>query len=135
MNDIRLTFVAKAGAPERYVVHQGVINGIDTSLFAEGATFIGSDETRAAGIYGMEWLSGQLHITLGQMAANSGIAWAARGGNPINAADYDPDARYVQATNPHAVALLESGQAEYWRDPATGAWTVRMIDTPEEPDE
>ena len=75
----------------------------------------------------MYWQEGELHVVLAQPTQTTGIPWAARDTGWIDAATYAPEARYVAATNPHALELLGSGQAEYWRDPATGAWTVRLI--------
>lgn len=134
---MKLKFLAGAG-PASYQVSGTVINGIDFSAFIEGSKFVGNEETRAAHIYGAEWVNGELVVTLAQPTANYEMPvyshdWAE--GEPIDAAEYDPQGRYVQATNPQALELLESGKAEYWRDPDTGAWTVRMIETAEEPAE
>jgi len=131
---MKLKFLPGAG-PVSYQVSGTVINSIDFSLFIEGAKFIGNEETRAAHIYGAEWVNGELLVTLAQPTANYEMPvyshdWTA--GEPIDATQYDPQGRYVQATNPQALDLLESGKAEYARDPETGAWTVRMIETAEE---
>lgn len=129
---MKLKFLAKHSAPMAYTVNGGVINGIDVSPFTEGAQFVGDDQTRAAGIFDMFWQEGELHVVLAQPSQSTDVAWGARDAGWIGAADYDPEARYVQATNPQALDLLESGKAEYARDPETGAWTVRMIETAEE---
>ncbi len=131
---MKFKFLAGAG-PAYYAIAGSIINGIDFTEFVEGSVFVGDEETREAGIFGAEWVNGELLVTLAQPTANYEIPayshdWAA--GEPIDAAEYDPRGRYVQATNPQAIKLLESGDAEYWRDPTTGAWTVRMIQTAEE---
>lgn len=131
---MKLLFLAGAG-PASYEVSGAVIDGIDFSVFTEGSKFVGNEETRAAHIYGAEWVNGELLVTLAQPTDNYQMPvyshdWTE--GEPIDAAEYDPQGRYVQATNPQAIELLESGQAEYWRDPESGAWTVRMIETAEE---
>ncbi len=132
---MKLKFLAGAG-PASYQVDGTAINGIDFSLFTEGAKFVGSEETQASYIYGAEWVDGQLVVTLAQPTDNYEMPvyshdWAS--GEPIDAVEYDPQGRYVRATNPHVAELLDSGQAEYARDPETGAWTVRPIETAEEP--
>ncbi len=128
---MQLKFLAGVG-PTEYAINGTLINGLDVSPFTEGAQFVGDDQTRAAGIFDMFWQEGELHVVLAQPTQTTGIAWGAREAGWVDAAAYDPQARYVQATNPHALALLESGQAEYWRDPESGAWTVRRIDAPEQ---
>jgi hypothetical protein len=127
---MKIKFKALYDAPAVYSVSGSVINGIDTSLFTEGAVFKGNEETKNAGIYGMEWVGGELLITLGQITkayqfpVNS-HNWAES--DWIDAVNYDPSQCYVKATNPHAVELLTSGQAEYFQD-TDGKWTVRMIE-------
>lgn len=128
---MQLKFLAGVG-PAEYDINGTLINGLDVSPFTEGAQFVGDDQTRAAGIFDMFWREGELHVVLAQPTQTTGIAWGARDAGWIDAAAYDPQARYVQATNPQALALLESGQAEYARDPDSGAWTVRMIEAPEQ---
>lgn len=128
---MQLKFLAGLG-PAEYAINGAVINGLDVSPFTEGAQFVGDDQTRAAGIFDMFWQEGELHVLLAQPTQTTGIAWGAREAGWIDAATYDPQARYVQATNPQALALLDSGQAEYARDPDSGAWTVRMIEAPEQ---
>ncbi|WP_445012168.1 hypothetical protein [Vreelandella stevensii] len=128
---MKLSFLAGAG-PAEHAINGAVINGLDVSPFTEGSQFVGDDQTRAAGIFDMFWQEGKLHVLLAQPTQTTGIAWGARDAGWIDADAYDPQARYVQATNPQALALLESGKAEYARDPVTGAWTVRMIATPEQ---
>lgn len=131
---MRLRFLAGAG-PASYSIDGAKINGVDFSLFVNGSTFVGNGETDSAYIYGACWEDGVLMITLAQPVADylvnspsndwTGTGW-------IEATDYEPNGRYVKATNPQVIALLDSGQAEYWRDPATGAWTVRMIEAPDQ---
>ncbi len=123
---MQLKFLAGAG-PAQYIIHDAMINGIDVSPFTEGAQFVGNDQTKAAGIFDMFWQEGELHVLLAQPTETTGVPWGARDTGWIDAATYAPEARYVAATNPQAVTLIESGQAEYWRDPTTGAWTVRLI--------
>jgi hypothetical protein len=128
--DMKIKFLAKGIAPDFYTISGSVINGIDTAPFTEDAAFIGNEETKNAGIYGMEWVGGELLITLGQITkayqfpVNS-HDWAES--DWIDAVNYDPSQCYVKATNPQAVELLDSGQAEYFQD-TDGAWTVRMIE-------
>ncbi|RUR34465.1 hypothetical protein [Vreelandella nanhaiensis] len=128
---MRLKFLAGAG-PASYNIEGSMIEGIDTSLFVEGAQFVGNEQTHAAGIFDMFWKGGERHVVLAQPTKTSDMPWAARDAGWINAADYDPQARYVAATNPQALALLESGKAEYWRDSVDGAWTVRAIEMVEQ---
>ncbi|NYT74257.1 hypothetical protein HZU72_17745 [Halomonas sp. QX-2] len=130
---MKLLFLAKSKAPTSYNVNGPLINNIDTGLFVEGSQFIGSEETRDAGIYDMFWRDGDQHIVLGQPTKTTDTPWSAREGEWIDATDYDPSQRYIVATNHHALALIESGAAEYWQDPSDGKWTVRMIETEEEP--
>lgn len=123
---MQLKFLAGVG-PAEYAINGALINGIDVSTFTEGAKFIGNDQTWSAGIFDMFWHEGELHVVLMQPTQTTGLPWAARDSGWIDATTYIPEARYVAATNPQAVELIESGQAEYWRDPTTGAWTVRLI--------
>lgn len=123
---MKLKFLAGVG-PAEYAINGAVINGLDVSPFTEGAQFVGDDQTRAAGIFDMFFREGELHVVLAQPTDTTGVPWGARDTGWIDAATYAPEARYVEATNSQAVELIESGQAEYWRDPTTGAWTVRLI--------
>lgn len=131
---MKIKFLAKGFAPKSYDINGETINGIDVSLFPQGGTFVGNDVTLAAGIYGVHWDNGVLHVTLGQMTNAYQFPVAShdwREGEWIDAADYDPAACYVKATNPQALVLLESGKAEHFQD-ADGKWTVRMIDAEEQ---
>lgn len=126
---MKIRFLAGAG-PSSYEISGSVINSIDTFLFPEGASFKGNEETKSAGIYEMEWVGGILHVTLGQMTkayqvSASSHDWAES--DWIDAINYDPSQCYVKATNPQAVALLNSGAAEYFQD-TDGKWSVRMIE-------
>tara|TARA_B100000929_G_scaffold205405_1_gene163575 strand:- start:4405 stop:4809 length:405 start_codon:yes stop_codon:yes gene_type:complete len=123
---MQLKFLAGLG-PAEYTINGQVINGVDVSAFKAGAQFIGNEQTKEAGIYGVFWRADELHVVLAQPTDTTGVPWGARDTGWIDAATYTPEARYVAATNPQAVELIESGQAEYWRDPTTGAWTVRLI--------
>jgi len=123
---MKIKFLAGAG-PSEYAISGTFVNGLDVSPFIEGAQFVGDDQTRAAGIFDMFWREGDLHVVLAQPTLTIGLPWGARDTGWIDSATYDPQSRYVAATNPNALQLLGSGQAEYWRDPATGAWTVRLI--------
>tara|TARA_R110001583_G_scaffold18501_3_gene73541 strand:- start:3782 stop:4177 length:396 start_codon:yes stop_codon:yes gene_type:complete len=129
---MKLKFLAGAGLAS-YNIQDGVIEGVNTESFVEGSKFLGNEETKAAGIFDMFWRDGVKHVVLAQPTKTTDIPWAAREGEWIDANDYDPLQRYVVATNPRALALLASGEAEYWRDPEDGAWTVRCIDTEQEP--
>jgi hypothetical protein len=124
---MKIKFLARDKSPRFYSISGSVINGIDTALFPEGATFIGATETDDAGVYGMEWVGGILHVTLGQMTKMVEFPIAAREGDWIDAADYDPAHCYVKAASPLAVELLDSGQAEYFQD-TDGKWSVRTIE-------
>ena len=123
---MKLKFLAVARLVS-YEIQGSVINGIDTSLFTQGAKFVGNDQTRAAGVIDMFWVEQELHIVLAQPTWTSDLPWAARDAGWVDASTYDPEARYVEATNPQAIEQIESGRAEYWRDPYTGKWTVRLI--------
>ncbi|RUR51535.1 hypothetical protein [Vreelandella populi] len=129
---MKLTFLAKSLAPTAYDISGSVISGIDTSLFVEGSQFTGNEDTGTAGIFDMFWEEGELHIVLAQPVKTIDLPWSARASGWIDAGDYDPHARYVVATNPQALALLEDDQAEYWKDPTDGKWSVRMIETEEQ---
>jgi|TARA_R110001583_G_scaffold192029_1_gene358058 hypothetical protein len=129
---MKLLFLAKSKAPTSYNISGPVINNIDTGLFVEGSKFVENEETREAGIYDMYWRDGVRYVVLAQPAKTTGIPWAAREGEWIDATDYSPSQRYVVSTNHHALALLENGAAEYWQDMADGKWTVRMIETEEQ---
>lgn len=133
---MKLKFLAKGFVPADYSISGSIINGIDTSLFTEGSIFTGSHETQAAGIYSMQWIGGELHVMLGQKTCGYQIPGCCsdwREGDWIDVGDYDPDACYVVATDPKAAAMLASGEAEYWRDPADGKWTVRYVEVEQEP--
>ncbi|BCB62249.1 hypothetical protein HaloA020_29500 [Halomonas sp. A020] len=123
---MKLKFLAGAG-PASYAISGLVVNGFDLSPFSEGAQFVGNDQTRASGIFDMTWSESELHVVLAQPTQTGDIPWGARAAGWFDAATYDPEARYVEATNSQAIELIESGKAEYWRDPTTGAWTVRLI--------
>ncbi|MCE7520314.1 hypothetical protein LZG37_19430 [Halomonas titanicae] len=130
---MKLKFLAGAG-PVFYEINGSVINGIDTSLFAEGDTFTGSDETDAAGIFSMQWLNGELHVTLAQMTKAYQVTVSShdwREGGWIDATDYDPTTCYVVAARPKARVLIDSGHAEYFQD-NDGCWTVRMVENQEQ---
>ncbi|RUR43382.1 hypothetical protein [Vreelandella populi] len=131
---MKIKFLAKGTAPNSYDISGRIINGIDVSLFPARATFTGNEETQAAGIYGMQWVDGVLHVSLGQMTKAYQFPvyshdWEE--GNWIDATDYDRSKCYVKATNPQAVALLDGDQAEYFRD-NDGKWSVRMTETEEQ---
>lgn len=127
---MKLKFLAGSGFTA-YDIAGDVINGIDVSPFIEGSTFQGNEETKAAGIFDMFWQAGELHIVLAQATSTTGLSWAPREGEWIDAIAYDPSARYVVATNPQALALLQGGEAEYFQD-TDGKWSVRMIESVEE---
>lgn len=127
---MKLKFLAGAG-PEFYNIQGSVINGIDFSEFVEGSVFVGNEETQDVGIFGAEWIDGVLHVTLAQRTQTTQFAWGARETGWIDAEGYDPEGRYVQAINPHAVALIEKGEAEYKRL-ENGTWTVVYVENIEE---
>lgn len=133
---MKIKFLAKGAAPDFYSISGAVINGIDTSLFTEGSIFIGDAETQSAGVYNIEMIGGEIHAALGQTVKAYQIPgrcsdwWE---GDWIDVADYDSDACYVVATDPEVAAMLASGAAEYWRDPADGKWTVRLVEVEQEP--
>lgn len=128
---MKLQFLAKSLAPTVYDISGSVINGIDTRLFVEGSQFMGNEDTGAAGIFNMFWDGGELHVVLAQPTKTLDVPWSARASDGVDSQTYDPAARYVEATNPQALALIDEGQAAYWRDPEDGAWTVRMNDVKE----
>lgn len=113
-----------------YVINGSVINGIDVALFPEGATFTGDETTAAAGIYNVERINGELHVTLGQRGllyecapTNRSHDWLGTG-EWIDAADYNPESCYIVATS------APEG-AEYLRRP--DGWTVVLPEPEEEP--
>lgn len=128
---MKLKFKAKGLAPAAYDVNGAVINGIDLALFPVGAVFTGNDETLAAGIFDVFWQDSVLHVVLGQMTKMIEFPIAGREGEWIDAADYDPAQRYIVSTDPNALALLGSGQAEWFQD-SDGKWSVRMIESVEQ---
>lgn len=128
---MKIKFLAKGVAPAVYEINGTVVNGIDTALFPVGASFTGNDETLAAGIFDMFWQEDALHVVLGQMTKMTQFPIAGREGEWIDAADYDPTQRYIVATDPKAVALLESGEAEWVQD-TDAKWTVQMVESAEE---
>ncbi|MGQ7253990.1 hypothetical protein [Vreelandella titanicae] len=131
---MKIKFLA-GGDKIQHSIQGSMVNGINTSLFTEGSTFLGSEETLSAGIFDMFWDGGELHVVLAQSSKTMGIPWGAREGEWIDGNDYDPSQRYIAATNPRALALLASGEAEYWQDPVDGKWTVRYIEAEQEPAE
>lgn len=93
--------------------------------------FVGNESTKAAGIFNMQWVDGELYITLGQMTKAYELTiyshdWIQ--GEWIDASDYNPSVCYVMASSPKARYLIESGYAEYFQD-IDGRWSVRMINT------
>ncbi|TVU88319.1 hypothetical protein [Vreelandella titanicae] len=128
---MKLKFLAGAGLAS-YDIQGSMIEGIDTALFAEGSKFVGNEETAAVGIFDMFLLEGELHVVLAQPTKTTGLPWAARDAGWIDAADHVPGKRYVAATDANALALIEAGKAEYWRDPVDEKWSVRMVETYEE---
>jgi hypothetical protein len=129
---MKIKFLAKGIAPRSYNISGSVINGIDTAPFVEGSVFVGNESTKEAGIFNMQWVNGELHVTLGQMTKAYDLTiyshdWAE--GEWINASDYSPAVCYVVASRPKASYLIESGHAEYFQD-TDGRWTVRMINKP-----
>jgi len=128
---MKLKFLSKGFAPAAYSIDGTTINGIDTTLFPVGASFAGSDETLEAGIFDMFWHEDDLHVVLGQMTKMTQFPIAGREGEWIDAVNYDASERYIVATDPHALALLESGHAEYFQD-TDGKWSVRMIEAAEQ---
>ncbi|WP_252109010.1 MULTISPECIES: hypothetical protein [unclassified Halomonas] len=128
---MKIKFLAKGLTPVSYNINGSLINGVDTSLFTEGSVFVGNEDTYIAGIYGMLWENGVLHVILGQMTKGYQIPGCCSDwweGDWIDASDYDPEQCYVVATDPEVSAMLSAGDAEYWRDPADGRWTVRLVD-------
>lgn len=124
---MKLKFLA-GSAFTAYNIAGDVINGIDLSPFVEGSKFQGNEYTQTAGIFDIFWQDGERHVVLAQATRTTGLSWAAREGGWIDAATYDPLVRYVVATNPLALALLQSGEAEYFQD-TDGRWSVRMTET------
>lgn len=87
-----------------YEISGDVINGIDTSLFTEGSTFTGNEETLASGIYGMEWVSGELVVTIAQKGIlyecqpiNGGHYWH-EAPSLIDVSEFDASQCYIVAT-------------------------------------
>ncbi|MBT2772919.1 hypothetical protein J7J47_11865 [Halomonas sp. ISL-60] len=125
---MNLKFLAKGAAPQSYAVAGEVVNGLDLSVFPEGATYTGSDVTLTAGIYNVERINGELFVTLGQCCVayecstvNGSHDWAES--EWINSADYDPSNCYIVATSAPPAA-------EYVK--RENGWTVKMPDLEEE---
>lgn len=80
------------------------VGNFDLSQFPEGAKFIGNEDTLLEGIYNVERIDGELHVTVGQC----GLAYECQPTNGshdwsgtdewIDAADYDPDRCYIIAS-------------------------------------
>lgn len=125
---MKIKFLAVITAPEFYTIHNDFINGLDTSVFTEGAVFVGNEETQAAGIFDMKRRDGELYVTLGQCSLtyscqplNDSHDWL--GGGWIDAADYDPSRCYI-------VASSAPEGAEYVK--REKGWTVTMPTEDEE---
>jgi len=98
---MKLKFKATSTAPE-YVIQGETINEFDLSAIERGGEFIGNEQTKEAGIrdaYRDE--QGELHVTLKQSVIasqyrNRRADW--RGGDEINASDYEQGKCYVIPT-------------------------------------
>lgn len=119
---MKLKFKAKGHAPSQYDINGTLINGIDMSLLPEGGQFVGDETTQEAGIYGAEYIDGELVVTLAQtcIAYETPAYSSDWRGDPdllIDAENYDPDTCYI-------VATAKPDGAEYVKRDA--GWTVAM---------
>ncbi|MEX0662117.1 MAG: hypothetical protein WEA58_03980 [Balneolaceae bacterium] len=134
---MKLKFEAWGENPE-YNIENETINDIDLSEMPIGATFIGNEETRQAGIVNaFRDESNELHVTLKQSIIASKIKgrpahW--REGDWIDSGDYDSSKCYV---NPTGVSDLTEGE-DYEIVWAPGiakneeGWTIRKIEDRDE---
>lgn len=107
---MKLKFLATGNAPN-YIISGETINGIDLSIVEHGGEFIGSEETRQAGIRNAERdETGELWVTLCQQVGPG--HWTE--GEWLDAEDYDPNAIYVaKLDKPHAgKAWAKTGNGE-----------------------
>ena len=108
---MRLKFLATGTAPDTYMISDETINSIDLSIIEHGGKFLGSDETRAAGIReAVRDENGELWATLCQQVGPghwTESVW-------IDADDYDPEAVYVvKQDKPHSgKAWAKNGRGE-----------------------
>lgn len=108
---MKVKFLATGTAPDMYTISGEIVNGIDLSIIEHGGKFIGSDDTRAAGIRNAERdENNELWVTLKQEVGAG--HW--REGEWIEAGDYDPEVVYVvKLDKPHAgKAWVKNGKGE-----------------------
>lgn len=107
---MKIKFLATGNAPS-YEISGETINGLDLSIVEHGGKFVGSDETRAAGIRNAERDSdGELWVTLCQQVGPG--HWTES--EWLDAEDYDAEEVYVRKLNkPHAGrAWAKNGRGE-----------------------
>ncbi|WP_311064104.1 hypothetical protein [Halomonas sp. DWK9] len=126
---MQLTFVAKPTAPITINIDGTTVNGFDLSQFPVGATFMGNDDTDAAGIHHVKRTDDKFFVTLAQRVSayecqpkNNSHDWEDTG-DWIDAADYDPDRCYI-------VAKSAPQGAEYVK--RENGWTVTLLEMEEE---
>ncbi|WP_278369491.1 hypothetical protein [Vreelandella titanicae] len=125
---MQIKIIAVNDAPVFYNISNEEINGIDLSSFPEGASYIGTSFMRESGIWGLDRVNGELHVTIGQHGLpyecnpdGNNHEW--QGVNEwVDANDFDPDSCYI-------VAASAPEGAEYIR--RENGWTVAMPQTEE----
>ncbi len=127
---MKLRIIPKGVSQPTVIINHHVINGVDVSGLPEGAVFIRSPETDAAGIFDIRRSQGELHVTIAQHALayecspiNGSHNWQGTD-EWIDAADYDPNRCYIVATS------APEG-AEYVK--RENSWTVTLPQVEEEP--
>jgi len=128
---MKIKFKAKGIQQPNYTIVVSTINDIDLSLFPVGGKFIGDEATQAAGIYDVEYVDSELHVTLAQ----TGLAYQCQPTNGshdwvesdwIDATEYDDNTVYILATS-------KPDNAEYLKTEA--GCTVTLPEVGESEDE
>jgi hypothetical protein len=103
---MKLKFKAKGAVQCNYKVENRIINGIDFSQFVEGSQFIGNEDTIQAGIYGAEYVDGELVVTLAQTGVGYECApvdgshnWKGQPDLLIDASEFSNDTCYIVASS------------------------------------
>jgi hypothetical protein len=103
---MKLKFKAKGVIQPDYKVENQTINGIDFSQFVEGSQFVGNEDTSQAGIYGAEYVDGELVVTLAQTGVgyectpvDGSHNWIGQPDLLIDASEFSNDTCYIVASS------------------------------------
>lgn len=119
---MNVKFLATATSPQNYTITGETINDIDLSIIEHGGQFIGDETTQSAGIVHAERdAQGELWVKLSQATQGYMIPvpssdWTEN--DWMDAADYQPDTCYVNATS------IPAGTGH------TLEWVVKTMQTP-----